>query len=49
MSGVLHDRLRHGEDATLKTVYRLLYNSGFLALAFLAILVVCMLLLNRAW
>jgi hypothetical protein len=49
MSGVLHQRFRHGEDVTLKTAYRLLYNSGFLALAFLTLLLACMFMLDRAW
>jgi hypothetical protein len=48
MSGLLHDRLRHGEDATLRAAYRFLYHSGFLALALLAALLLCMLLLDRA-
>jgi len=49
MPGVLHHRFRHGEDATLKTAYRFLYNSGFLALAFLLLLMACVLLIDRAW
>lgn len=49
MSGVLHHRFRQGEDATLKTAYRLLYSSGFLAVAFLTLLLICMFLLDRAW
>ena len=49
MSGVLQHRLRHGEDAALKTAYGLLYNSGFLALAFLVLLLASVFLLDRAW
>jgi hypothetical protein len=41
--------MRQSEDATLKTAYRLLYNSGFLALVFLGLVMLCLLVIDRAY
>jgi hypothetical protein len=45
MAGVLYQQFKHGEEVTRSTLYRLLFNSGFVGLALLAILAVIGLLL----
>jgi hypothetical protein len=47
MAGVLYQRFKHGEEATRTTLYRLLFNSGLVGLALLALLVVCLLFLSQ--
>jgi len=43
MVEVLSHRLKHGEDATRAAMYRLLFNSGLMSLALLALLAICLL------
>jgi len=47
---VLHERMRHSEELLHTALYRFLFSSVALNLLFIAILVVCILLLSRpAW
>jgi hypothetical protein len=50
MSGVLHHRFRQHDEMAARAFYRLLFNSGFLVLALLVLLLVSMIFLSRpAW
>ena len=47
---VLHQRIRHSEEMLHTALYRVLFSSVALNVLFVAILVVCILLLSRpAW
>jgi hypothetical protein len=47
MAGILYHRIRHAEEVTRTTMYRFLFNSGLVGLAFLALLAVCLLFLSQ--
>jgi len=47
MSSILHHRFRYREEITTHAFYRLLFNSGFLALVFLVLLLISMIFLSR--
>jgi hypothetical protein len=47
---VLHQRIRHSEELLHTALYRVLFSSVALNVLFVAILVVCILILSRpAW
>jgi len=47
---VLHQRIRHSEELLHTALYRVLFSSAALNVLFVAILVICVLLLTRpAW
>ena len=47
---ILHQRLRHGEDLLHTALYRVLFSSVAVNVLFVAILLVCILLLSKpAW
>ena len=47
---VLHQRIRHSEELLHTALYRVLFSSVALNVLFVAILVICVLLLSRpAW
>ena len=47
---VLHQRIRHSEELLHTALYRVLFSSVALNVLFVAILVICVLLLTRpAW
>ena len=47
---VLHQRFRHSEELVHTALYRVLFSSVALNVLFVAILVICVLLLSRpAW
>jgi len=48
MTGVLYHRIKHGEDVTRSMLYQLIFNSGFVGLSLLIILVACILLLSQS-
>jgi hypothetical protein len=47
MAGVLHHRIKHSEEMTRNAMYRFLFNAGFQAMAFLAVLIILLVLMSK--